>query len=164
MDCKQPKPDNFREINIKTTHNITTPIQSCWEFLCSMDTFKQPWWSLAKVEFITPGNSKPTFSAGTFTNHHGPLLSANGIISKMDAPHYRDMDYFYGSYIFSFRFFRPTRLQFWLSENNNETTINTAITFYIHGSIPRWAEALMTFNWRLMMRALIKTCRKKALR
>ena len=120
-----------------------------------MKTFQGSFWNLSKVEYVTPGHNHPSFSEGTYTNHHGPLLSANGILSTVHAPTYRKLDYFYGSYIFTFRLFRPVELIFELKELDEQTQIKTEITFFIHKSIPIFVHSIMRVVWQTMMRSLM---------
>jgi hypothetical protein len=68
-----------------------------------------------KVEFDSKLQSGP-FEEGELNIHHGPLLSVHGIIGKI-SDNYRDLRYFYGSYILSFRLIRPIRLEFFKEEN-----------------------------------------------
>jgi hypothetical protein len=54
-----------------------------------------------KVEFDSELQSG-TFKEGELKFLHGPLLSVHGIIGEISHS-YRDLKYFYGSYILSFR-------------------------------------------------------------
>jgi hypothetical protein len=50
-------------------------------------------------------------SPGELNIHHGPFLSVHGAIGEVTS-HYRSLDYFYGSYVLSFRLVRPVKLEF----------------------------------------------------
>ena len=152
---KQPCPVNFSEKKFTSSHVCQNSITTCWDYVSNMNTFQGSFWNLSKVEYVTPGQDHPSFCEGTYTNHHGPLLSANGILSTVQAPTYRKMDYFYGSYIFTFRLFRPVALIFELNESGESTQINTEITFFIHKRIPNFIHSLMGVVWRTMMRSLM---------
>jgi len=67
-----------------------------------------------KVEFDSELQTG-TFKEGELNIHHGPLLSVHGIIGEINES-YRDLKYFYGSYILSFRLIRPVRLEFFKEE------------------------------------------------
>ena len=123
MDCVQPCPSYFRTLIFQSSHNCINDIQKCWDYLCSPNTFQGSFWNFSKVEFVNPKNPSDLFSEGAYTNHHGPLLSANGIISKIEKPFFRKMDYFYGSYIGTFRLFRPVELIFTFKEDEKARKI-----------------------------------------
>lgn len=81
-----------------------------------------------RVEFVEGG-----FEPGVLNVHHGPLINFAGVIGEVrdpdrDSGGYRDLKYFYGSYAFSLRLVRPTRLQFW-AEPTRET--GTAVTLQL---------------------------------
>ena len=67
-----------------------------------------------KVEFDSELQTG-TFKEGELNIHHGPLLSVHGIIGEISES-YRDLKYFYGSYILSFRLIRPVRIEFFKEE------------------------------------------------
>ena len=152
---KQPCPTKFSEKKFTSSHVCQNSITTCWDYVSNMNTFQGSFWNLSKVEYVTPGQDQASFSEGTYTNHHGPLLSANGILSTVHAPTYRKMDYFYGSYIVTFRLFRPVALIFELNELNEHTQIKTEITVFIHKRMPNFIHSLMGVVWRTMMQSLL---------
>jgi hypothetical protein len=95
-----------------------------WEWLNSVETFRdQQIWPYV-VEFLDDKNpTEPRFIEGVLTNHYGPFLNAAGKITKIDHLKYRDLQYFYGSYVFSFRLVRPTRLEFFWDSRNQLLTM-----------------------------------------
>ncbi len=108
-------------------------IDKAWEKLQLRETFVLGQIPPFRVEFAVPEQSGP-FQEGEINIHHGPLLSVHGQIGKISDT-YRDLQYFYGSYIISFRFFRPTRLEFFKEENG----IRLKIHLYAKpGLIPLW--------------------------
>ena len=55
-----------------------------------------------RVEFLLNDKQQNEFETGVLNlTHHGPLLSLAGEIGEI-TPHYRDLLYYYGSYVFSF--------------------------------------------------------------
>jgi len=161
MDFVQPCPSYFRTLIFQSSHNCINDIQKCWDYLCSPNTFKGSFWNFSKVEFVNPKNPSDLFSEGAYTNHHGPLLSANGIISKIEKPFYRKMDYFYGSYIGTFRLFRPVELIFTFKKVEQATLVETKITFFVHQKIPKWIAKIMNGVWQSMMKSLMIPVRQK---
>jgi len=100
-----------------TTHEInkffpctTEQIDTVFENLQKRETFVKGQLPPYKVEFDAPIQSG-TFEEGELNIHHGPLLSVHGVIGEISEK-YRDLRYFYGSYILSFRLVRPLRLEF----------------------------------------------------
>ncbi|MCJ8277822.1 MAG: hypothetical protein HRT44_00095 [Bdellovibrionales bacterium] len=104
-----------------------------WDKLQRRETFIKGQLPPYKVEFETDLNEGP-FEEGELNIHHGPLLSVHGIIGKVTKD-YRDLSYFYGSYVISFRWIRPIRLEFFREEN----TIKLKIQSYVRPWIkPIW--------------------------
>ena len=90
-------------------------LDGAWEALQQRETFVDSQIPPYKVEFDAPQQTGP-FSVGELNIHHGPLLSVHGRIGDISS-NYRDLEYFYGSYVLSFRWIRPVRLQFFKEEN-----------------------------------------------
>lgn len=105
------------------------------EFSLSKEKCDQVWDSLQKRETFTKGQIPPYrvefdsesqegyFKSGELNIHHGPFLSVHGVIGEISSS-YRDLKYFYGSYIISFRFIRPTRLEFFRKDNTIQLKIH----------------------------------------
>ncbi len=93
------------------------------EFTFSEDKMSSIWKKLQKRETFTKGQIYPyrvefaassqvgEFSPGELNIHHGPFLSVHGAIGEVTSS-YRSLDYFYGSYVVSFRLVRPVQLEF----------------------------------------------------
>jgi hypothetical protein len=129
MIIHHPTPHLFSTqfINVEHTYALSEKrFQQVIVWLNSYKTFPSYWWLLWRVEFVNP--SGDYFQEGIYSNHHGPLLSAAGVITSME-PHYRDLQYLYGSYFGSFRFFRPLRLQFWFKNGTVKCQFDYAIRF-----------------------------------
>jgi hypothetical protein len=89
-------------------------IEIVFDNLQKRETFVQGQILPYKVEFDSELQTG-TFKEGELNIHHGPLLSVHGIIGEI-SENYRDLKYFYGSYILSFRLVRPVRLEFFKEE------------------------------------------------
>ena len=84
--------------------------QRVWHWLQQRETFTQGQLPPYRVEFAAEsqtGAMKP----GELNIHHGPFLSAHGAIGEINS-HYRSLNYYYGSYVLSFRLVRPLKLEF----------------------------------------------------
>lgn len=81
-----------------------------WARLQRRETFTKGQLFPYKVEFAS-AYQEGEFLPGELNIHHGPLLSVHGAIGEV-SPKYRSLDYFYGSYVISFRLVRPIRLEF----------------------------------------------------
>ena len=92
-----------------------TKLDKAWEALQQRETFVESQIPPYKVEFDSPQQHGP-FNVGELNIHHGPFLSVHGRIGDISA-NYRDLEYFYGSYVFSFRWIRPVRLQFFKEDD-----------------------------------------------
>lgn len=96
-----------------------------WEKLQRRETFTKGQIPPYRVEFDALTQTGP-FKTGELNIHHGPLLSVHGEIGEISET-YRDLKYFYGSYIISFRLVRPTRLEFFKEENGIRLKIHSYI-------------------------------------
>lgn len=85
-------------------------IEKVWINLNKRETFCKGQLFPYRVEFET-GQDTGNFKTGELNIHHGPLLSVHGEIGEITNS-YRDLRYFYGSYVLSFRLVRPVRLEF----------------------------------------------------
>lgn len=109
-----------------------------WQKLQLRETFVKSQLFPYKVEFDAPSQKGP-FEKGELNIHHGPLMSLHGAIGEVKVG-YRDLQYFYGSYVLTFRWIRPTRLEFF--KDGNQITVR--LTYFVRPWIkPFWAG----FNW-----------------
>lgn len=104
--------------------------QKIWRQLQLRETFTQGQLPPYRVEFDAPEQKGP-FKKGELNIHHGPLLSAHGVIGEV-SDSYRDLQYLYGSYVLSFRWIRPVRLEFFKEPGG----LKLKLTSYVH---PLWA-------------------------
>jgi hypothetical protein len=100
-------------------------ISHAWEKLQRRETFTKGQIFPYRVEFAASSQEGP-FLPGELNIHHGPLLSVHGTIGEVSST-YRSLDYFYGSYVLSFRFIRPIKLEF----HRCDDTLKLRITYFI---------------------------------
>lgn len=106
-----------------------------WAKLQRRETFTKGQLFPYKVEFDSSSQSGE-FKPGELNIHHGPLLSVHGAIGEITA-NKRSLEYFYGSYVLSFRLIRPLQLNFYRSDNK----LNVRLQSYVRP----WLKPL----WRL---------------
>ena len=85
-------------------------IASVWKKLQRRETFTKGQLFPYRVEFAS-ASQEGEFSPGELNIHHGPFLSVHGAIGEVTST-YRSLNYFYGSYVISFRLVRPIQLEF----------------------------------------------------
>lgn len=126
-----------------------TKIDKVWNRLQLRETFVKSQLFPYKVQFDSPTQKGP-FEEGELNIHHGPLMSLHGAIGEV-SENYRDLAYHYGSYVLTFRWIRPTRLEFFKKDNQ----IRVRLTFYVRPWIkPLWHGFNWLF-WRLFALTLI---------
>ena len=112
-----------------------------------METFTKVQIIPYRVEF-TDVEKKASFSSGVWTHHHGPFLNACGQNGEMRPMEYRDLHYKYGSYVLSFRFIRPVRLQFFFKEDPKGTLLSVQFDCYVSPFLYRFWDMIMKIFWR----------------
>ena len=135
-------PEGFERHVFERTFDVKRPIYTVWSWLNRTETFTKGQVPPYRVEFI-PNR----FEVGVLTSHHGPGLSFSGIITTMDAPYYRELQYFYGSYFLSLRLIRPTNLEFWLEEQGDTTRVKLRVTSWARIGFRRAWTALQAGFW-----------------
>ena len=116
--------------------------QQVWRRLQLRETFTQGQIPPYRVEFDADSQSGP-FNSGELNIHHGPLLSVHGRIGEI-TENYRDLTYFYGSYVISFRWIRPVRLEFFREPGG----IRLKIKSYISPKIKFFWQTGNSIFWR----------------
>jgi hypothetical protein len=141
MKIQSQKPKDFDLDIFEMTRTFSKDdCQKAWDKLQLRETFVRGQFPPYKVEFEATSQSG-AFESGELNIHHGPFLSVHGAIGEV-SPTYRDLLYFYGSYILSFRLIRPVRLEFFKTENS----IKVQLTSYVHPLIkPIWKFGLKFF-------------------
>jgi hypothetical protein len=87
------------------------------------------------VEFAA-NSQEGEFFPGELNIHHGPFLSVHGAIGEVSSS-YRSLDYFYGSYVLSFRLIRPFKLEFFRKDQ--------ILTVKLHTFVRPWFKPLWRF-------------------
>jgi len=121
-----------------------------WDWLCNPRTFTESQLWPYRVEFVDPDTGAPAgFREGVLTAHHGPGISFAGRLTEIRPGAYRDLQYFYGSYAFSLRLIRPTRLQFWCEDApGGGTEVSVRLDSFVRPAlVPLWAWGQRTFMW-----------------
>ncbi len=119
-------PDRFEEHKFQRIFRIPRPRSEVWRLLTDPKTFTTGQLFPYRVEFVDASGSKGAgFNSGTQTLHHGPLINFAGVIGEVRDQEYRDLQYYYGSYVFSLRLIRPTRLEFYFAAPTPSATLIT---------------------------------------
>lgn len=142
----QAKPTFLKLHSFKRQWLIQKPLNKIWETVNSMKTFSKGQIFPYRVEF-TDVDKEASFSSGVWTNHHGPFLNACGQIGEMRPMEYRDLRYNYGSYVLSFRFIRPVRLQFFFKEDPKGTLLSVQFDCYVAPYLYGIWNILMKIFW-----------------
>ncbi|NQZ02642.1 MAG: hypothetical protein HRT45_18425 [Bdellovibrionales bacterium] len=134
MKTQSNCPARFREDVFERSFKAKPgKIEKVWSNLNRRETFVKGQLFPYRVEFDAAEQSGP-FAEGELNIHHGPLLSVHGAIGKI-TDQYRGLEYFYGSYVLSFRLIRPVRLEF---ERDGEV-IKLRLTTYVRPWVrPLW--------------------------
>lgn len=132
----QGSPPGFQDYEYKKSWLIPQSKEAIWAWLNRPETFTESQIPPYRVEFVAAGPEEPVgFYEGGLNIHHGPLLLASGQLGEIREKEYRDLQYFYGSYVISLRLVRPTRLQFWLKEISHN---QTEVTVQLDASVKQW--------------------------
>ena len=111
-----------------------------WAWLNEPSTFTDGQIPPYRVEFASAELGVPRgFEVGGLNMHHGPGLLASGTMVDIVDEEYRDLQYFYGSYVISLRLVRPTRLQFWLQDAPHG---GTEVTLQLDSFVNHWFEPI----------------------
>lgn len=128
----QPQPPGFQDHKFTFQVTLAAAEKDVWNWLNNTKTFTDTQVWPYRVEFYSPDpETIPNgFHEEILTNHTGPLINFAGKLTKIDA-NYRDLQYFYGSYALSFKWFRPYRLQFWTSSSDDKTELTCTLSTYV---------------------------------
>lgn len=129
-------------------------IASIWEKLQRRETFTKGQLFPYRVEFAAPSQSGE-FSAGELNIHHGPLLSVHGAVGEVSSS-YRSLDYFYGSYVVSFRLVRPVQLEFFREGPRLKLKLKSFIRPWFR-PVWRMLNHLLWFGFRLSFLNILLT-------
>ena len=122
-------------------------IISVWKRLQRRETFTKGQIFPYQVEFVA-ASQEGEFLPGELNIHHGPFLSVHGTIGDVTED-YRSLNYFYGSYVISFRLVRPVRLEFFRDGNKLKLRLHSYvkpwfIPFWRFGNFMLWSSFRMT--------------------
>ncbi|GAB3337765.1 hypothetical protein GCM10027429_22610 [Marivirga atlantica] len=141
---KNAKPSHFRNHIFEKTFKSQYNEAQVWDWLNDPKTFTKSQIFPYRVEFLLKPEESSAFSKGVLNIHHGPLLSLAGEIGEVNA-HYRDLQYFYGSYAISFRLIRPYRLEFSSAPTEKGTHFTVKLSSFVQPSIYgmwSWSQGL----------------------
>lgn len=122
-------------------------IASVWKRLQRRETFSKGQIFPYQVEFVAD-SQEGDFQTGELNIHHGPFLSVHGAIGEVRSD-YRDLRYFYGSYVLSFRLVRPLQLEFFREGNHLKLKLRSYIRpwfkpFWRFGNFLLWSSFRVT--------------------
>lgn len=146
---KQPQPPGFKEHTYKFTFQFEGKESHVWQWLNDTRTFTDtqvwPW----KVEFYSPDPDKiPNgFHQGVLTNHFGPFINLAGELTEINNGKYRDLQYFYGSYVISFRWIRPCRLEFGTEQEGDIIYVTGVLKSYVKSSVSGMWTTFQKIFW-----------------
>ncbi|MCC5921688.1 MAG: hypothetical protein LAT68_10870 [Cyclobacteriaceae bacterium] len=127
---KQPMPPGFEKHVYHRFFQSKYDAGKVWDWLMDSRTFTDTQFPPFRVEFIEE-NLSTGFKEGVFTTHHGPLMNLPGQVTRIVDPHYRDLQYLYGSYAISIRWIRPVRLQFWVHPEEEGCQVEVALDSFV---------------------------------
>jgi hypothetical protein len=126
MNQELSTPQGFiRDVIERDFYFSPEKIPSIWMALQRRETFTKGQLFPYRVEFAANAQ-EGEFLPGELNIHHGPLLSVHGAIGEV-TPHYRSLNYYYGSYVFSFRLVRPVQLEFFQNGDRISLKLNAYI-------------------------------------
>jgi hypothetical protein len=136
-----PPPGFVRHV-YEHSWEINRPRSAVWAWLCDPSTFVDGQIPPFRVEFLTNPAGQTGFAEGVYNAHVGPFMSFSGVLGMIEPERYRDLQYFYGSYAVSHALFRPTRLQFWVTDGAEPDT--TVLELRVDADVRRRAQKLWT--------------------
>lgn len=134
----QAAPPSFVRHLFTRTWKVDKDREKVWAWLNDPATFTEGQFPPYRVEFASAELGVPRgFEVGGLNMHHGPGLLASGTLVEIVEGEYRDLQYFYGSYVLSLRLIRPTRLQFWIQDCSDG---GCEITLQLDSFVKHWFE------------------------
>lgn len=152
-------PPGFEEHVYERSFAVAAPRESVWRWLEDPATFVDGQIWPFRVEFVSaePG-VQPGFHVGGLNVHHGPMMSFAGVLTEIREGEYRDLHYFYGSYVLSLRLIRPTRLEFWVEDSGlGATGVCLRVTSYVRSGLAGPWTALQRLFWSRFPRWLARS-------
>ena len=132
-------------------------LEKTWDWLNRKETFTQGQIPPYRVEFVSKeAGKKPEFEEGCYNNHHGPFLHLPAQITVMEPCSYREMQYLYGSFVFSFRLIRPTALKFYLEEKGEGCLVRVVLEAQTRPFVLGMWESFNRFFWKKLFGPALK--------
>lgn len=127
-------PPQMKENRVEQFFKVSDDkLDEVWRRLNCRETFVDGQIFPYKVEFDSQSQRGP-FSEGELNIHHGPMLSVHGKIGEVRSD-YRSLEYFYGSYVLSFRLVRPRLLEFHRVDGGLRLKLNSHVATWFE---PFW--------------------------
>jgi len=162
VKVNQLPPAHFKNHVFEKTYKSPYKEAQLWEWLNDPKTFTDSQIFPYRVEFLLNKEQPTAFTPGVLNNHHGPFLSLAGEIGEVST-HYRDLQYYYGSYAFSFRWIRPYRLEFISDTTENGSTVTVRLSTYTHPSLYNlwnWSQGIFWSRFGRWMNRSVKKMNK----
>ncbi len=151
----------FEEHAFEKSFVVSAPRERCWAWLENPATFTEGQVWPYRVEFVSCDSRPPGFHEGGLNIHHGPFLHLPAVLGEIREGEYRDLLYFYGSYVISPRLLRPTRLRFWVSDEappGGGTEVRLRLDSYVRrGFAGIWTAGQRVF-WSRFPRWMERSC------
>ncbi len=163
LEVNQHKPDHFKQHVFEKSYASPYREEDIWEWLNNPKTFTDNQIFPFRVEFLLNENQATEFTQGVLNNHHGPLLSLAGEIGEVNE-HYRDLQYYYGSYALSFRWVRPYRLEFFTAETVDGSKVTVKLSSYVNPTVYRlwnWSQGIFWSRFGRWMNKSVKKLKRK---
>ena len=129
-------PKNFKVQTFEQQIPLSYSDEKVFQMMIRKRTFTQggiPGFSW--VEFTGAG---PEMTEGEDCVHHGFLLNLPGKLTKIIKPLYREMQYYYGAYIFGMYLVRPLKLEVFVERmSDNKSVLRLCLT----------SQVRVGFNW-----------------
>lgn len=142
-------PRGFIHSVYRHEYMIARPRTEVWAWLDDPATFTDAQLAPYHTEFVDNEDGESGFAEGAYHGQAGPLLSLAGVLGAVEPDRYRDLQYFFGSYIGSSKLFRPTRLQFWLDDGPGAhcTVLRVRLDAHVRRRVQGVWERVMESYW-----------------
>lgn len=131
------------------------PRAEVWQWLADPATLVDSQTAPYRSELVETGVGTGEHAEGAYQGQSGPMMSLSGVLAAVEPDRYRDVQYFFGSYVGSRALFRPTRLQFWLDDGPG--SLGTVLRVRLDAHVRRRAqgawERIMESFWTRFGRA-----------
>lgn len=160
QEALQIKPPKFKTHVFTKDYKTPYAESQIWEWLNDPKTFTDNQIWPFRVEFLRNEQQTNDFEQGVLNIHHGPLLSLAGEIGEI-TPHYRDLQYYYGSYALSIRIVRPFRLEFWTEDQNDYRKVTVKLSSYVAPSFYNLWDWSQKIFWKRFGKWMNRSIKKR---